>query len=31
MFTLIALILNPLYRVSEHVFDLKLMDTIKVE
>ena len=30
-FTLIALILNPLYRVSEHVFDLKLMDTIKVE
>jgi len=29
VFTLIALILNPLYRVSEHVFDLKLMDTIK--
>lgn len=31
IFTLIALILNPLYRVSEHVFDLKLMDTIKAK
>ena len=31
IYTLIALILNPLYRISEHVFDLKLMDTIKVK
>ncbi len=31
IFTLIALLLNPLYRISEHVFDLKLMDTIKVK
>jgi len=31
IFTLIALMLNPLYRVSEHVFDLKLMDTIKAK
>jgi hypothetical protein len=30
-YILIWLILNPLYRVSEHVFDLKLMDTIKVK
>ena len=30
IFTLLAIILNPLYRVSSHVFDLKLMDTIKV-
>ena len=31
IFTLIGLLLNPLYRISEHVFDLKLMDTIKVK
>jgi len=31
IFTLVALILNPLYRVSEHVFDLKLMETIKLK
>ena len=31
IFTLIALLLNPLYRISEHVFDLKLMDTIKLK
>jgi len=31
IFTLIALLLNPLYRISEHIFDLKLMDTIKVK
>ena len=30
-YTLVALILLPLYRISEHVFDLKLMDTIKVK
>jgi len=30
-FTLVWLFLNPLYRVSEHVFDLKLMDTIKAK
>jgi len=31
IFNLFALLLNPLYRISEHVFDLKLMDTIKVK
>ena len=31
IFTLIGLLLNPLYRVSEHVFDLKLMTTIKAK
>ena len=31
VFNLFALLLNPLYRISEHVFDLKLMDTIKVK
>jgi len=29
IFSLILIILNPLYRVSEHVYDLKIMDTIK--
>lgn len=31
IFSLIGLFLNPIYRVSEHVYDLSLMDSIKVE
>lgn len=31
IFTLISLVLRPLYRISEHIFDLKLMDTIKIK
>lgn len=30
-FSLIMLILQPLYRVSQHVFDLSLMDSIKIK
>lgn len=31
IFTLIWIILWPLYRVSEHVYDLKIMDSIKLK
>jgi len=31
IFTLIWIILWPLYRVSEHVYDLKIMDSIKLD
>lgn len=31
IYSLVSIILTPLYRISEHVFDLKLMDTIKAK
>jgi len=31
IFSLLGLLLNPLYRISEHVFDLRLMDTMNRE